>query len=202
MTTPKVENELRPLTPQDATVVALARPQDVVRFREVLAHDPSRGFGHGDGAESPVDDAAPVSDGTSAWELVPAGEVRRFPSPMPVPSSAPAGRKPTPTVTGVRRAHLQTHAARNGAMQPLADLLLGVHQRAAGRPVLDMKIVPPEPNPLRLTLRLSMDDGAFVVKVHTGLAAEHREEVKQALQVLQSSLTARLAMPARVVLLA
>jgi hypothetical protein len=201
MTTPMVDNELRPLMPQDATVAAQAHPQDVVRFREVLAQDTSRSPGRGNDAESSVDGAAPVSEGTT-WELVPAGEVRRFATPVAVPSSAPAGRKPTPTVTGVRRARLQTHAARNGAMQPLTDLLVGVHQRAAGRTVLDMKIVPPEPNPLRLTLRLSMDDGAFVVKVHTGLGPDHREEVKQALQVLQTSLTARLSMPARVVLLA
>lgn len=199
MTAPMVENELRPVSPQDTTVAAQVQPQDVERFREALEQNESHNPGRGNKDESAADNTAPAWDGASTWEGLSA---HRFVAPVPVLSPAPARSKPMQTVSAVRRTRLQTHAARNGAMQPLADLLFRVHQRAAGRVVLDMKIVPPQPNPLRLTLRLSMDDGAFVVKVHTGLEADHRDEVKQALQVLQSSLAARLTIPARVVLLA
>jgi hypothetical protein len=112
----------------------------------------------------------------------------------------PAESTPVRPVTASRRAMLSTHLERSRAMQPLAELLAAVRERAAGNDVSDLKIVPPEPNVLKLTLHLSMTDGEFVVKVRTALGADRRDEVNQALHVLQTSLSARLQLPARVIL--
>lgn len=107
-----------------------------------------------------------------------------------------------PAVARKRRIEFGTHLARAKAMQPVSDLLVLVRSRAPGQAVPDLRIVPPEPNPLKLTLHLAMNDEEFVVKAHTALGADRREEVQQALHVLEVSLAARLRMPARVVLLA
>jgi hypothetical protein len=105
-------------------------------------------------------------------------------------------------VSPKKRVELGTHLARKNAMQPVADMLALVRERAGGQAVTDLKIVPPEPNPLRLTLHLAMNGDEFVVKVRTALGADRREEVQQALHVLETTLAVRLRMPARVVLLA
>jgi hypothetical protein len=168
--------------------------RDVERFKAAMTDDDARGVA-GEEREPPEGSAfaaAPVS-GAQAPRWV----------PVPLAgASAQAGPRSSRPVSAAPRARLQTHSARSRAMQPLLELLVGVHERAGGRAVREMKIVPPKPNPLQLTLHLSMRDGEFVVAAHTGLGPEQREEVHQALHVLQTALAARLKLPARVVLLA
>jgi hypothetical protein len=190
MNSPKVEADPALQRPQ-MTAAVQADPREVERFeaalrRETLRDEEPRRMQEPGGEEPAASDGgAGLADGT------------RFLPPLPAADRA----APRP-VTRVRRAALFTHAARSRAMQPVAELLAGLHQRAAGRAVQGMTIVPPEPNPLRLTLQLSMREGEFVVQVRAGLEPGRREEVRQALHVLQAALAARLKLPARVVLLA
>lgn len=191
MSPQKVETDNRPTQPREKSVSVEVKPEDVARFRAVLAPNGRA-----------LDD-----DDTDAFDEV-ALEEREMPSAR----TAVARRDPwlmpprdipvVQTVIPKKRVELGTHLARQSAMQPLADLLALVRQRAAGQAVTDLKIVPPEPNPLRLTLHLAMDGDEFVVKARTALGADRREEVQQALHVLEAGLAARLRMPARVVLLA
>jgi hypothetical protein len=99
---------------------------------------------------------------------------------------------------------VRSHEDRQQAMRPLVDLLEAAHRRAPSQGVSDLTLVPPSPNPMRLTLSVSMQGDDFVVKATTGLGAEYREHVQQSLQALEHALSQRLRDPvrARVILLA
>lgn len=199
MNSPKVESELRPLP--SVQVETQAHPEDVERFLAALEENGGVPCGDERGEETPGQQDTSAGDETSDDDSH-APKISSGPATLPALPERVNQPRPMRPVTAVRRAVLATHQARSIAMQPLAELLAGVRARAEGRVVSDLKIVPTEPNPLRLTLLLSMKDGEFVVKASTELGADRRDEVQQALQVLEAALGARLQMPARVVLLA
>lgn len=124
------------------------------------------------------------------------------------PTAAAADGQPAAREAGVARPRhqnrIRSHEDRQEAMRPIVDLLEAAHRRAPSEGVSDLTLVPPSPNPLRLTLSLSMQGDDFVVKAKTGLGAEHREHVQQSLQALEHALSQRLRDPvrARVILLA
>lgn len=161
---------------------------------DMAAHEaePASGDrGEGDPEEGGPDDLSPAR--TRAMDAVWRDATWHLPPPAVATAQAVAPK---------RRVELGTYLARQNAMQPVADLLALVRQRAAGKAVTGLRVVPPEPNPLKLTLNLSMDGDQFVVEVRTALGADRRAEVQQALHVLEGALAARLHTPARVVLLA
>ena len=154
------------------------------------------------------------------------GERREDQVPAPVPgmrragastaaadaARAPAGGDPghgSPREDSVARAprrpgRLRTHGEREQAMKPIVALLEAAQRRAPPRDAAELTIVPPAPNPLRLSLSLAMHGDDFVVKATTALGAEHREHVLQSLNALEQALSRRLREPvrARVILLA
>jgi hypothetical protein len=84
-----------------------------------------------------------------------------------------------------------SHQERQDTMEPLAQLIATLRARQSER-VTELNIVPPSPNRLRLTLQVTGDDGNFVVKARTSLPHDRRDEVKQALNVLERMLKQRL----------
>lgn len=193
MSSPKVEAEARGPLPPEAAQQRDARPRDVERFQAALRDDAGELLVVQEGGEPAVEEGAvagAASDAAGALTLA-------------WPSAGTSGKPATAAaVREAGRIRLRTHAERSRAMAPLAEMLATLHQRSAGRAVQGMRIVPGDPNPLGLTLQLSMTDGAFLVKVHTTLDGSRREEVQQALHLLETALKARVGMPSRVVLLA
>jgi hypothetical protein len=195
MNTHAIEIELRLRAAAEGSAPTPPKPEDVARFRAELE---SGGQG-GDGrrGRSPRDEEhGPLEVSLSPGDI---GAVLGMESSLSRGRPGPDALRP---VGATRRAGLGTHLARSRAMQPLVEVLSLVRERLARRGVSELRIVPPEPNPLRLTLHLSMNGNEFVVKAKSALPADRREEVQQALHLLQTSLAARLQMPARVVLMA
>jgi hypothetical protein len=76
-------------------------------------------------------------------------------------------------------------------MEPLAQLIATLRTRQSEQ-VMQLSIVPPSPNTLRLALQVDADERNFVVKARTSLPPEQRDDVKQALNVLERMLKQRL----------
>jgi hypothetical protein len=98
-------------------------------------------------------------------------------------------------LTGVaprkHRQRMGSHQERQEAMEPLAQLIAALRARQSEQ-VTQLNIVPPSSNRLRLTLQVTGDDQSFVVKARTSLPQDRRDEVKQALNVLEQMLKQRL----------
>lgn len=195
MSSPKVETDVARLQQSQTNEAAPPKPGEVAHFRAALAAGVADGLVADEGDPVPSD-GENLDDGSARPRATTAA--LRAHAGLAASADVPTARP----VVAKKRVGLGTHLARQSAMQPLADLLSLVRQRAAGQAVPDLRIVPPQPNPLRLTLHLAMDGNEFVVKARTALGADRRAEVQQALHVLEAALTARLRMPARVVLLA
>lgn len=90
-----------------------------------------------------------------------------------------------------QRTHFAPHREREDNMEPLAQLVATLHARQS-KSVTELNIVPRAPNPLRLTLQIAGDSDNFVVKARTTLPDDRRDEVRQALHVLERMLTERL----------
>lgn len=118
----------------------------------------------------------------------------------PAPNGHTAGRR---TVRDAgpgrprRRPGLRTHDEREQALQSIVELLEAAQRRAPPTGLSELTIVPPSPNPLRLSLSLSMQGDDFVVKATTELGAEHRDHVLQSLNALEHALSQRLREPVR-----
>jgi hypothetical protein len=118
------------------------------------------------------------------------------------------GPPPTATQSAVKRrgrSSRSTLQQRRQEMAPLLDLIEALRSRHAGSPAVDgLKIVPPAPNPLRLSLQLWVNGSDVLVQARTSLGPESQEEVRLALLSLEHMLTLRVAPAgrARVLLLA
>lgn len=111
---------------------------------------------------------------------------RQLHDTMPQREGEPASLAPRK-----RRQRMGSHQERQDTMEPLAQLIAALRARQSER-VTELNIVPPSPNRLRLTLQVSGDDGNFVVKARTSLPHDRRDDVKQALNVLERMLKQRL----------
>lgn len=96
-----------------------------------------------------------------------------------------------------QRTRFAPHREREDTMEPLAQLVATLHARQS-QSVTELNIVPRAPNPLRLTLQIAGDSDNFVVKARTTLPDDRRDEVRQALHVLERMLTERLPANMRV----
>ncbi len=126
----------------------------------------------------------------------PTTAIARQPSPPPTPQRSPADQE-TGNGARKRRGRFGPHRERQDAMEPLAQLIMALRARQS-ESITRLNIVPPAPNPLRLTLQITGDEHSFVVKARTSLPQDRRDEVRQALNVLERMLTQRLPESMRV----
>lgn len=104
-----------------------------------------------------------------------------------------------------QRASTSTLQQRRDTMAPLLELIEALRaRRSQNAPVEGMKIVPPAPNPLQLSLQVWFDGADVLVKARSALGPQSQDEVRLALLSLEQMLGQRVAPAgrARVILLA
>jgi hypothetical protein len=203
MTPNKIEQEASPAL-QTAATLPSPPPQDVEDFRAVLSgvsckvEDLSVEHQHDHKAspEHQTDlDERPTSEDEPERPGLPR-EDRALPSLLSQgltrdKTPPPPRSQPTSVTPRQRRQRMGPHQERRDAMEPLAQLIATLRTRQSEQ-VMQLSIVPPSPNTLRLALQVDADERNFVVKARTSLPPEQRDDVKQALNVLERMLKQRL----------